>query len=75
MSDNFFEIERHPDGAIVLRFKSPKFWGIPEPTQQHLMTAQKEMLRALRDMLDKAIEKAEKTEKTKGRRKTKIEVQ
>lgn len=75
MSDNFFEIERHPDGVILLRFKSPKFWGVPEPTRQHLMTAQKEILLALRTMLDKAIEKTEEAGKTKGKRKTKINVQ
>jgi len=74
MHEDFLEIERHPDGVIVLRFKSPKLWGIPEPTRQHLMTAQKEMLLALRTMLDKAIEKTEETEKTKAKRKTKIEV-
>ena len=74
MRDNFLELERHPDGVIVLRFKSPKLWGVPEPTRQHLMTAQKEILLALRTMLDKAIEKTDEVEKTKAKRRTKIEV-
>jgi len=74
MRENFLEIERHPDGVIVLRFKSPKLWGIPEPTIQHVMTAQREMLMALRTILDKAIEKTEQAEKTKAKRKTKIAV-
>ena len=74
MRDNFLEIERHPDGVIVLRFKSPKLWGLQDPAIQHMMTAQREMLMALRTMLDKAIEKTEEVEKTKAKRKSKIEV-
>jgi len=75
MSDSILEVEHHPDGVIVLRFKSPKFWGLPEPTQQHLLAARKEMLLALRSMLDKAIERVEESGKAKAKRKTKIEVQ
>ena len=75
MSDSIFEVEHRPDGEIVLRFKSPKFWGLPESTKQHLVAAKKEMLLALRSALDQAIERVEESEKPKGRRKSKIEVQ
>ena len=75
MSDSIFEVEHRPSGEIVLRFKSPKFWGLPESTRQHLVAARKEMLLALRSTLDQAIEEIEKSEKTKGKKKTKIDVQ
>ena len=75
MSDSIFEVEHHPGGETVLRLKSPRLWGLSDPTRQHLLAAQKEMLLALRSMLDKAIEKTEEFEKTKKRKKTKIEVQ
>jgi len=75
MSDSIFEIEHHPGEEIVLRFKSPKFRVLPEPTRQHLSAARKEILLALRSMLDRAIETAEESEETKGRKRTKIEVQ
>ena len=75
MSDSIFELEHHPGGEVVLRFKSPKFWGMPDATRQHLLSAKKEVLLALRSMLDQAIEGAEETKAAKGRKKTKIEVQ
>ena len=75
MSDSIFEVEHHPGEEIVLRFKSPKFWGLSDSTRQHLLAAQKEMLLALRSMLDRAIERMEESEKAKRRKKTKIEVQ
>ena len=75
MSDSIFEVEHRPNEEIVLRFKSPKFWGLSDSTRQHLLAAQKEMLLALRSMLDRAIERIEESEKAKRRKKTKIEVQ
>ena len=75
MSDSIFEVEYRPSGEIILRFKSPAFWGLPDSTKQHLLTARKEMLLALRSMLDKAIEKTEEPEKPKRQKKTKIEIQ
>ena len=75
MSDSIFEIEHHPDGEVVLRFKSPKSWGLADSTRQHLFTARKEMLLALRGMIDGAIEKTEEFEKAKPRKKAKINVQ
>ena len=75
MSDSIFEVEYHPGEEVVLRFKSPKLRVLPEPTKQHLSAARKEMLLALRGMLDWAIEKAEESGETKGRKRTKISVQ
>ena len=75
MSDTIFEVEHRPGEEVVLRLKSPKFRGLPDSTRQHLLIAQKEILLALRSMLDKAIEKAEESKEAKGRKRTKIEVQ
>jgi hypothetical protein len=75
MSDSIFEVEHRPGEEVVLRFKSPKLHGLSDPSRQHLLTAKKEMLLALRSMLDKAIERTEESKEAKGRKKTKIEVQ
>jgi len=74
MSDSIFEVEHRPGGEIVLRFKSPKFRGLPDSTRQHLLTATGEMLLALRSLLDSAIERTEETQKAKRKKRTKIEV-
>jgi hypothetical protein len=75
MSDTIFQIEHRPGEEVVLRVKSPAFRGLPDSTKQHLLAARKEMLLALRTMLDGAIERTEKSKAARGRKKTKIEVQ
>jgi len=75
MSDSIFEVEYHPGEEIVLHFKSPSFQWLPDSTKQHLSVARKEVLMALRSMLDRAIERAEESGETKVRKKTKIKVQ
>lgn len=76
MSDSIFEVEREASGDVIFRLKPPAFWGLPESTRQHLLTAQKEVLLAMRSVLDTAIEKTEELEKPKEKMgKTKIEVQ
>ena len=73
--ERVFEVEYHPGEEVVLHFKAPKFSVMPEATRGHFRAAHKEMLLALRSLLDKAIEKAEEAEKTKPKKRTKIEVQ
>jgi len=75
MTERVFEVEYHPGGTVVLRFKAPRFSLVPKAARGHLRTARKEMLLALRSLLDKAIEQTEETEKTGAKRRTKIEVQ
>ena len=75
MSDTIFAVEHRPGEEVVLRFKSPKFQGLPDSTKKHLLAAQGEILLALRSMLDKAIERTEEAKEAKGKRRTKIEVQ
>jgi len=75
MSDSIFEAEHRPGEEWVLRFKSPKFHGLSDSTRQHMLAAQKEILLALRSMLDGAIERTERSSQAKKRKRTKIEVQ
>ena len=75
MSNSIFEVEYHPGEGVVLRFKLPRLRGFPDSTKQHLLVARKEMLLALRSMLDRAIERAEESGETKGKKRTKIKVQ
>jgi len=75
MSDTIFSVEHRPGEEVVLRFKSPEFQGLPDSTRQHLLVARREVLLALRSMLDSAIERTEKSKEAKKREKTKIEVQ
>lgn len=75
MAESIFEIEHRPGEEIVFRFKSPSISIMPEATRSHFRTAEKEVLLALRSLLDKAIERAEEAEKPKTKKRTKIEVQ
>ena len=75
MAEKIFEIEHHPGEEVILRLKTPTLSIMPEATRSHLRTAHKEVLLALRSLLDKAIERTEEAEKTKAKRRTKIEVQ
>ena len=75
MSDSFFEVEYRPGKEVILRFKSPSVRVLSDTTKEHLSASGREMLLALRSMLDKAIEGTEESSKSKGRKKTKIEVQ
>jgi hypothetical protein len=76
MGDSFFEVEHRPGGEVVIRFKSPTFPKVSNETKQRLMTTKKDVLVAIRNMVDKAIEKMEEQAKPKGKKaKTKIEVE
>ncbi len=75
MSDSIFEVEYRPGEEVVLRFKSPRLRGLPDSTRRHLLAGGREALLALRDVLDRAIERAEKAEAAPRRKRTKVKVQ
>ena len=75
MAEKIFEIEHQPGEEVVLRFKVSGLSIMPEATKDHFRIAHKEVLLALRSLLDGAIERAEEAEKTKAKKRTKIEVQ
>lgn len=75
MANKIFEIEHQPGEEFVLRLKKPLFSILPEATRGHLMIARKEALLALRSLLDTEIERVEKKEKARAKKRTEIEVQ
>jgi len=60
------ELEREEGGEYALRFRAPQVKMSPDLTGGHLKEAKKEVLLALRSILDKAI----KVEEEKGEEKS-----
>ena len=79
MSDSLFELQYFPGEELVLRIKSPDMKKmVPDDVKEHFWTARKEMLLAIRGLVDIAAAKAEeyaKPKKAKGSKKTKVEVE
>ena len=75
MAEKLFEVEHKGGEELVLRFKCPGLSFMPESARGHFRKSGKEMLLALRNLIDLAIEQVEKTEKTRTKKRTKIEVQ
>ena len=59
-----FELEHEEGGEYVLRFRAPQVRIGPDPTGGHLKQAKKEVLLALRTILNKTIKDEE--EKARG---------
>jgi len=72
MTGGRIEWEHRPGGEFVLRFKPPLPKILPEETRGHIKAVRKEMLLALRSLIDAAIGQVEEAEK---KRRTKIEVE
>ena len=49
-------LERGDEGEYLLRFRIPQIKITPDPTGGHLKQARKEILLAVRSLIDKAIE-------------------
>jgi len=76
MAEKIFEVQREPDGEVVIRMKPAKFIVMPELVQGHLRAARKENLLALRSLIDAAIEQVDKSHgKKKEKKREKIEVE
>ncbi len=73
--DNLFEIQYKPGEEVVIRFKTPDIKVVPKDAKQHMMEAQHRVLVAVRDLLDKAIEKTEEKGKSKKGGRTKVDIQ
>jgi len=69
------EWEHHPGEEFILRFKPPLGKIAPDETRSHVRVARKEMLLALRSLVDAAIVRLEEPEKTGEKGRTKIEVE
>ena len=75
MLSGSIEWEHHLGEQFVLRFKPPLFKIVPDEARRHARLARKEVLLAVRSMLDAAIERVEEAEKKVEKRLTKIEVE
>lgn len=75
MGERIFEVEHEPGEEFVLRFRPHQLRWLPEETRSHLVGARKEMLLALRSLIDRAIERVEEKEKTEGKGRTRIEIE
>ena len=75
MSDAMFEFERLPGEGFVFRFNPPRPSLLAPEPRSHLRAARKEVLLALRSLIDVAIEGLEKEDKPKGQGRTKIPVE
>jgi hypothetical protein len=79
MGEKIFEVEHEPGEEYVLRFRPHRLRWLPEETRSHVYEARKEMLLALRSLIDRAIEHVEEGEKGAGKGKkkgrTKIEIE
>jgi len=74
MSDSMFEISFQPGEEVVIRLRAPNLKMMKGETAQHIIGAKKEMLMALRSLLDEAISKTEASESPAGE-KTRIKVE
>ena len=74
MSDSMFEMSFQPGEEIVIRFRPPNLKMMKGETAQHILGAKKEMLMALRSLVDDAISKTE-TAATPEEEKTRIKVE
>lgn len=73
MVEKIFEVEYGPDEGLVLRFHKPKAI-VACPAKEHLRDSAKEMLLALRSLMDAAIKIVEEKEAPAKKASTKIEV-
>jgi len=74
MSDSMFEISFQPGEEVVIRLRAPNLKMMKGETAQHIIGAKKEMLMALRSLLDEAISKTEEAA-SPAAEKTRIKVE
>jgi hypothetical protein len=70
MAEKLFECEWTPEGEIVLRIKKPGLGVLTPEVRAHMLGARKEMLTALRSLIDAALDKLEEQDSPKTRRTT-----
>lgn len=74
MAETVFSIERGPEDELIVRFKPKMLPLLPTPVRDHLRAVRKDVLLAVRSMLDEAISAMEREEKPKKKKAT-IEVE
>jgi hypothetical protein len=75
MAPRLAEISYSPDEGLTLRFRPKGMALLPEATRSHLRAANKELLLALRGVIDRAIEHTERREgETRQHRRVQVRV-
>ena len=69
------EWEHDPNEGLTIRFKPPFGKIASAETRGHMKAARKEILMAIRSLLDAAVERLEKEEKKPSQTRTKIKVE
>ena len=70
-----FDMERNDDGSMTFTVRPPKLDFEPGGVASHVLAAQKEMLLAVRSLLDGALAATDKMEnRTDSSRRTRIDV-
>ena len=72
MDKKILDYEWLEDGRFALYFHPPEV--LPAETRQHLLSAQKEMLMALRSLVDRAIQRTEEADDDGEGRRHRVEV-
>jgi hypothetical protein len=75
MAEKLFECEWNPEGELVFRLKRPGKQVLNPEIRGHVLEARKEMLMALRSLIDAALERLDEKEKGGRRRRTQIRVE
>jgi len=74
MGEKILELERISEEEVVLRLRTKRLGLLPNSTREHVRTAGRELLLALRSLVDAALEYSEQKEETKKKR-AKIDVE
>ena len=75
MGESIFEVERVSEEEVIMRLKTKKLRLLPTASREHVRAAGRELLLALRSLVDIGIESLEQREETKRKKKTRIEVE
>jgi hypothetical protein len=75
MSDSIFEVEYKPGEEVVVRIRPAKFPPVPPQARSHFRMAQKEGLLTLRSLLDAALERMDKAESSKEKKREGVKVE
>jgi hypothetical protein len=70
-----FEYEYRPGEELVLHFRRPMLDLIPAEVHDHLVAGRKELLLAMRSLVDAAISRLEEREQARTQRRTEIKVE
>ncbi len=72
--EHILEAERRDDGSVVITFRPPRLDDLLSgDTVGHLLASQKELLLAVRSLLDGAIARTERPERGPGRTRITVE--